>query len=102
MCPHLSSQLQLQPGPGQTWGEGGITAAKQDRGWNAARFPVWGAALAQLRIRFLCSGICCLGASRGALPTEQTEDRDSSKAICARTIIGQLSWGDAGSLPSET
>lgn len=34
-------------------GEGGITSAKQDRGWNAAPFPVWGAALARLRIRFI-------------------------------------------------
>lgn len=49
------------PGSSSSWGlarlggEGGITSAKQDRAWKAARFPVWGAALARLRIRFICS-----------------------------------------------
>ena len=55
------SRLQPHPGPGQTWGRrrNRVSQAgqrlEQDSGWNAALFPVWGAALAPLRIRFICS-----------------------------------------------
>lgn len=94
------------PGPGQTWGEGGITSAKQHGVWNAARFPVRGAALAQLRIRFVCSRALRLWSKGpwsipGSPANPASLGQEEWQGCDVTTVVEQISWGDVGSLPSE-